>query len=219
MTIEKEKYIIETDTLPVYLDELLNHLDEKTEQITSFFQITKYDTKIKIVIWDDLEKYKEHISKYMEYRDYMCGDTCDGNINILTLEEAHKEPPHKDMTLRELKNVTAHEFVHICHRYVQQGRKQDDYKDTWYYEVLATNLGNPDDFTLKYNEITHEKLLNFNKENNNYSMAYAIGRYMFENYSEEEMLEFAKYPKKLALAAEEIIDGTMEWLKTKLKYK
>ena len=37
----------------------------------------------------------------------------------------------------------------------------------------------------------------FNNTNYAYSYAYTIGRFMLDNYSQEQLLEYVKYPEKL----------------------
>ena len=61
--------------------------------------------------------------------------------------------------------------------------------------------------------ITKEELENFNSiENNRYETAYTIGRYLLENFSPEEILEFVKYPSKLDRIIVSIIRGTQDWM-------
>ena len=43
----------------------------------------------------------------------MCADTNDGNINLLSLEAAHKTNMYKNMTLDEIKNDDNEPYVLI----------------------------------------------------------------------------------------------------------
>lgn len=93
---------------------MINYLETKINDIMSFFELYLFKSKIKIIVYNDLELYKKHIEQFFEYRDYMCINTNDGNINLLSLESAHKTNKYSNMTLDELKSVVLHEFVHIC---------------------------------------------------------------------------------------------------------
>ena len=136
----------------------------------------------------------------------------DNNINALTLDAAHKTDVYKDMTLEQLRQNISHEFVHVCQNSLEEENVDD--RNAWFCEALATNLGNPEQFgKLIYIMITKEELENFNSiENNRYETAYTIGRYLLENFSPEEILEFVKYPSKLDRIIVSIIRGTQDWM-------
>ncbi len=174
-----------------------------------FFELDSLNFKRKIIIYNDLELYKKHIKQFYEYKDYMCADTNDRNINLLSLEEAHKTKAHANMTVKDLKNTILHEFVHIC----QQDSEIDsiDKDIVWFWEALATNLGNPGAFTKIVIKATNEEINNFNSLSQNYLTAFTIGNYMLENYSHEAILEYVKYPQKLLRDSEEILNNAREW--------
>ena len=84
-----------------------------------------YILKLKDITINDLKLYKKHIEKFFEYHDYMCADTNDGNINLLSLDAAHQTKSHTNMTLDEFKKIYAH--------------TQEEYNIALYNNVLNTN--------------------------------------------------------------------------------
>ena len=142
----------------------------------------------------------------------MCADANDGNINLLSLEAAHQTKEHANMTLDELKKIVLHEFVHVCRQETKIEHVNDDV--VWFWEGLATNLGNPDNFEVIQIHATNEEINQFNCCDNNYPIAFTIGGYMLGNYSHEEILEYIKYPSKLLNEFEQILNSAREWSKS-----
>lgn len=212
MSFETDFYIVDDIEKVPYFKDIAKELDDKAIEIISFFEILN-KKKTKIVFWDDIDAYKEHLKKHnVLYRSDICADTMDNNINVLTLDAAHKTDVYKDMTLEQLRQNISHEFVHVCQNSLEEENVDD--RNAWFCEALATNLGNPEQFgKLIYIMITKEELENFNSiENNRYETAYTIGRYLLENFSPEEILEFVKYPSKLDRIIVSIIRGTQDWM-------
>ena len=214
MTINNDSFMMICDDNIYYMIDVYNYLDSNTIGILNFFGLNKLKNKRKIIIYNDLEEYKKHIEKYHEYKDYMCADTNDGNINILSLEAAHQTKEHVNMSLDQLKSTILHEFVHLC----QQDTEIEHFdKDiVWFWEALATNLGNPERFTRIEIKATNEEISDFISLQSNYLVAYTIGRYMLENYSREEIIEYVKYPSKLLRDSERILNNAREWSVKKL---
>ena len=106
----------------------------------------------------------------------MNADTFDGNINLLSIEECRKTKAHSDITLEEFLENIIHEFVHSC----QQEINPDSKNVEWFWEALATNLGNPFDHTIDF-QFNEEQLINdFNSVPNNYEIVFTIGKYLLE---------------------------------------
>ncbi len=209
MVLEKNNFIITYNENISYIPEVVDYLESKINTIMNFFELDSFNSKKQIVIYNNLEAYKKHIEQFFKYYDYMCADTNDGNINLLSLEEAHKTKEHKDMTLDELKSTILHEFVHIC-----QQEKELEHLDSdiiWFWEALATNLGNPEAFSSISIKATNEEITDFNSLEQNYPTAFTIGKYMLENYSHEGILEYVKYPSKLLVDSEKILNAAREW--------
>lgn len=213
MTTKKGIYEIESNENIPYIDEILEEMSYKIPDILDFFNIKKID-KINIKFWDDLDKYKEHLEQYTEYRDGMCADTFDGKINTLTLQAANQTETHRNQTIKELKGNVVHEFVHICQTAVEEEKPEKENSNSWYYEALATNLGNKKQFgKLKAFYVSPEELEDFNNLGaDRYEIAYTIGNYLITNYSREELLELAKHPSLLSKLTKEIINKAKDWV-------
>lgn len=213
MVLERENFIVVFDSKLSYVVELVEYLESKINSIMDFFEIDKLKTKRKIVIYDSIEEYKKHIEQFFEYHDYMVADTNDGNINILSLEEAHKTKEHKDMSLDELKGTILHEFVHICQQEIEKEHLDQDI--VWFWEALATNIGNPEAFSRVIIKATDEEITDFNSMNQNYPIAFTIGNYLLENYSHEEILNYVKYPSSLIIDSKKILNQARDWSNVK----
>lgn len=123
----------------------------------------------------------------------MNADTFDGNINLLSIEECRKTKAHSDITLEEFLENIIHEFVHSC----QQEINPDSKNVEWFWEALATNLGNPFDHTIDF-QFNEEQLINdFNSVPNNYEIVFTIGKYLLENYSHKKIMQYIKEPEIL----------------------
>ena len=209
MILEKNNFIIDYDEGISYIPEVVDYLESKTNAIMNFFELTSLKSKEKVVVFNNIEKYKKHLEKYIEYRDYLCADTFDGNINLLSIQEAHKTKSHQKMTVSDLKLYILHEFVHICQKNCQVEKYNKTI--TWFWEALATNLGNPDNFSKVIIKATNEEINNFNSLSQNYPIAFTIGNYMLENFAHEEILDYIKYPSKLLEDSEKILNEAREW--------
>ena len=211
--LETDSFIVEYDKDLKYVPEIIYFLEDKKIEVMSYFVLDKFKSKKKIVVYSNLELYKQHIEKYFKYADHMCADTNDGNINVLSLEEAHKTKTYSDITINELKEIILHEFVHICQKESQVEIIPEEDEVIWFWEALATNLGNPTKFEIVEIKSTNESINDFNNSEENYPIAYTIGRYMLENYSKEEILNYIKYPTTLQKVSNDIIDAARNWSK------
>ncbi len=211
MVIERKNYMVEYDEDNSYIEEVCEYLDKRIDEILKFFELKSLKNKRKIIIWNDLELYKKHIEQYYKYYDYMCADTNDGNINILSLEASHKTNEHSTMKLDELKRNIIHEFVHICQQDSEIEHIDNDV--VWFWEALATNLGNYEDFCRIDIDASNEEINDFNSLVNNYFVAFTIGNYMLENYSHSQILEYIRYPRILLKDSYKILNEVRDWNK------
>ena len=85
MILEKDNFIVEYDHSISYIPEVVDFLETKMNNFMNFFELASLKSKEKVVVFNDIEKYKKHLENYTEYRDYMCADTYDGNINLLEM--------------------------------------------------------------------------------------------------------------------------------------
>ena len=87
----------------------------------------------------------------------------------------------------------------------------DNKKVGWFWEALATNLGNP---YYKIVDIKYDKESlgnNFQSLENNYPTAYTIGKYMLENLPHDKIIYYVKNPDILYQDADMIIENAKQW--------
>lgn len=215
MKIELNNFIIETDKYINYIEDIISVLENKTCNILDFFELDKLSKKKKVIIFTDREKYKKHLIPFVkEFKDWMCADTYDGNINLLEISEARKSNEHKDMSFDEFIKCILHEFVHSC----QQEFNVSADETSWYWEALATNLSGQDYNEVSLNNCDFESLKkDFNGTKNGYQYSFTLGKFMLENYSKEKLLEYVKNPDLLKLDANLIFQLVKESQITNVK--
>ena len=102
MKIELSNFTIEYDKEIDYMSNIISTLENNTIEILEFFELEKLSQKKKVVIFTDREKYKKHLLPFVkEFKEWMCADTYDGNINLLEMSEARKSKEHEDMDMDE----------------------------------------------------------------------------------------------------------------------
>lgn len=199
---------IECDKQLDYLDELEQKLKQESTRILNFFGLTGLSDVKKIKIWTDRKQYQQHLEQYVDkYYEWMNGDTHDGNINILSIEECRKTKAHQDMTLEEMLEVITHEFVHACQQEINPAAENVE----WFWEALATNLANPFDHVASIQCEDDDLINNLNSIPYNYEISFTIGKYLLENYSHEQILDYVKNPDKLRKDAKTIFKEEREW--------
>ena len=214
MRIELSNFVIEYDKEIDYISNIISTLENDTIEILDFFELRKLSKKKKVVIFTDREKYKKHLLPYVkEFKEWMCGDTYDGNINLLEISEARKSKEHENMDLDGFIKCILHEFVHSC----QQEYNSNSNGVSWYWEALATNLSNQDYSTVSLKTCDFEKLKrDFYDTEKGYSFSYTLGKYMLENYSKDKLLEYVKKPNLLKQDADDIFKKAKQ-LQTNMK--
>ena len=211
MYFETENFIIKSNKQIPYINEVLEYLNEQIPTILEFFRIKNLPVKKEIIIWTDINEYKKHIEQFTDYKDWMCADTFDGNINMLSIEECHKTKSHEFTDVKHFKTTIAHEFVHICHQEVQKAK--EGFNDSWYWEALATNLGNPEQFDLSTINTTSDELINnFNDIKYAYGIAFTIGKYMLSTYDHETILNYVRNPQTLIHDTPRLIEETKQYI-------
>lgn len=207
MLKETENFIIEYDDI-VYIDKIVEKLEKEMRRILDFFELNNLSKKKKVKIWNNILEYQKHLEKYVpKYYEWMIADTYDGNINVLSIEQCKKTKSHFDIELEKfLKNII-HEFVHSCQQEINSNSKNVE----WFWEALATNLGNPFDHVTSIQCAKEDLMNDFNSLFNNYNTAYTIGKYMIEKLSHNKILEYVKNREKLINDTDEIIIGAKKW--------
>ena len=212
MIRENDYFIIECDENITYIDDLVSTLEKEMFRILKFFGLKKLSKKKKIKIWNKRAEYQLYLEKYVpKYYDWMIADTHDGNINMLAIDECRKTKSHSDITMKSFLQSIVHEFVHSC----QQEINSDATNVEWFWEALATNLGNPFDHVTSILYDKNELMYNFVSLTYNYNVSYTIGKFMLENYSHAKILEYVESPQKLINDTNDIIDGARKWFNKK----
>lgn len=208
---------------------IVDKLSEKAKKIMDFFELNEMK-HFKIKIWDDLEKYKTHLLPYLkanneEYHDWIIQHTMDGNINLLPIRLVRQTGTNKNMTESDIAIVACHEFVHICQQHTVKNETGSSY---WFWEALATNLGNPEDF--QWIKTEFKKYINFDEvndiaslieitNNSTYNYAFLVGNYMLKNYPHKKMLDYIKDEPKLEKDSEKILQEAKQFYKNFKKAK
>jgi hypothetical protein len=215
MVFENENFIIyynECDER--YLNKLINIVTLRMPEIVEFFKLD-FKGKITIKLYNDLEQYKSNLissfernaktnnEKPREYQSWMIANTEDGNINMQTLDLVMRQEDYKNYTEEEFCYNACHEFTHLC----QQQIKSEN--PGWFWEVLATTLGNPECQHEIKEKFTLDDLYNFDNIDG-YGAVYKIGKYLFENYDSDYILEMVKNNDKLFERIPKIIDSLNE---------
>lgn len=210
MKIELNNFIIECAKEINYIEEIISTLENNTRNILDFFELEKLSQKKKVIIFTDREKYKEHLMPFTKvFKEWMCGDTFDGNISLLGISEARKSNEHKAMTIDEFFKCILHEFVHSCQ---QELNKKGV---TWYWEALATNLSGQDYKSISLSDCDFDSLKQkFNDTKRCYSYSYTLGNFMLENYSKEKLLEYIKNSDLLKIDQDNIFELASQFQRT-----
>ena len=204
----KVSFRVECDKKLDYIDVLEEKLKKESSRILSFFELDGLKQQKKIKIWTDREKYRRYLEQYVDkYYEWMNGDTHDGNINILSIEECRKTKAHQDMTLEEMLEVITHEFVHAC----QQEINPDAENVEWFWEALATNLANPFDCVASMQCEDDELIYHLNDVPYSYQICFTIGKFILESYSHEKIMDYVRNPDKLRKDAKTIFKEEREW--------
>lgn len=215
MKLELRNFIIEYDKEINYMSNIISTLENDTTEILEFFELEKLSQKKKVVIFTDREKYKKHMLQFVsEFKEWMCADTNDGNINLLEISEARKSKEHKDMDVDRFIKCILHEFVHSC----QQELNSNLEGTNWYREALATNLSGQDYTPINLADCDFAKLKSdFYNIKRAYSYSYTLGKYMLENYSKDKLLEYAKNSALLKKDADDIFESAKQSQTNKTK--
>ena len=190
--------------------EILKQLEQKSEKIMKFFE-QKEVKDFRIKIWNDYEAFKVFTLPYLQENNeaesisWVTAHTFDDNINMLPKRYVSKIWK-RDVSDEELAIDACHEFVHICHmRYYGK----NDCENTWFWEALATNLGNPENFEWvndEYDKYVDWKKFSFNNfKDSSYKYVYCIGNYMLKNLEHKKVLEYVKTPKVLKSDEDKIL--------------
>ena len=213
MIYENDKFIVYYNKCDIrYLKKLLNILNQRIPSILNFFKIN-FNRKIIIKLYDNIDKYKNNITNSFKnafingeynqekkFQYWMIANTEDGNINMQSLDLIRQLNDYTNYTEEEFCYNAAHEFTHICQQEINSN------SPGWFWEVLATNLGNPECQHEATEPFTLEDLNNNFDKIDGYGIAYKIGKYLFKNYDNDFILQLAHDNSKLETVINDIIN-------------
>ena len=215
MRKELDNFIIESDIELDYFDDVVNHIIQNEKRILNFFKLDKLPNKVKIMILS-YEPFKEFVvSKYGEIQDYVSGDSDSktNTIRILNVADQIRYTTHKNASVERIKGTALHEIVHQCHHLYHNDYRQT----TWFAEGLATNISNQDYELKDLSECDFDRLRSdFRHYKGNYNYSYALGNYILNNYSDEEITMLYKNPDYLRGRAEKIFEEAKVWVNEQL---
>ena len=199
-------------------EDIMWALEEKSRKILDFFELEKIDG-LKIKIWNSHEEFKKHLLPFLiengeeEDLEKITGHTDDGNINMLPPRFVEKIWNCK-VSNEEIARDACHEFVHICQQ-KKSGTLGD--QNTWFWEALATNLGNPESFSwLKkdYEQSIHwEEVSTINEleKGMKYKYNYLVGNYMLQRITHKRIMEYVKKPDILEKDGQKILESARKF--------
>lgn len=207
MRYEDEKFIIYyNDCDKRYIELLVKTINERSPFICDFFEIV-YDEKIVIKLYNNLEEYKKNLEDSFrrqnlerEYENWMIANTEDGNINMQSLDLVKEQDDFKYYTDQIFCYNACHEFTHLCQQYLNSKNPG------WFWELIATNIGNPENQHECNDNFTLEELNEKFDEIDGYGIVYKFGKYIFENYDRDTILSWVKDNEKFMEEIEGIIE-------------
>lgn len=199
---------------------IISNLNKKYVDILKFFNLSSY-RKITINLYDDLDNFKDFVSKIRginknELPDYCKGTFDNGMINYY-LEY------NKNTYEKSIRNIL-HEFVHII--YLEKIIKNNyENRIIWLDEGLAMNLsGEFKNVELKkiiseilaFKELPNLNLIKHGIEfvNNRYDgylLSYISVKYLIEMYGNEEFLKLIENKEKIMKIGNNIIKNAVKY--------
>lgn len=170
-----------------YIDSLTNNFDDLCDEIVKFFALENYGEKTTVILWDDLEKFRNF---YNENFKRKCPETTVGfqivnNINSLSFNQYIKTKGNENNSMDDFKRLILHEFVHAVHRKVS-----DIYQLMWLVEGLSTSLSKQ--YAYKTDLVFDASLDECIKGGTNYSNYYLMFNYVLNNYGKDYILKIIK---------------------------
>ncbi len=215
MRYENDQFIIFYHSNDENIQQLITALESKSKDIMNFFSLENISRKVIVKIYYSIDDYKKHLIPYLEemgenYHEWMIADTMDDNINMLELSLCRELSSHRDDTIQDQMENILHEFTHICHHELLG--ENNPHGHIWFSEALAINLSGQD---YSGNEITctYDQLKNdFNNAPSNYSTSYLMGKYMFESYGKDFVLNLIKNWQLLDEFAPKLFEETKSFI-------
>ena len=193
-----------------YLAKLIDIIELKLPKLKQLFKIQDLG-RITIKLYDNLETYKDNIinsflqeakknnTRPRKYQNWMIANTCDGNLNFQSLTLVRLQQDFANYTEDEFCLNVAHELVHICQQKVGSSNPG------WFWEVLATTYGNPENQTKTNEPFSLQDLQERFDQIDGYGAAYKIGKYLQNNYDEDYIYDLIIDNNKLSKVQDQLI--------------
>ena len=205
MVFENAHFIIKyTKSDMEYIDEAIERLNNKYDEYMKFFGVQELPEKVEFILYNDLDAFREKmVASYGHVNETTVGHAHGTLVEILTLNERKKIEIHKNSTEETIIMTFAHELLHIFHTFYKGNNR-----NSWFAEGLAINLGSPR-YELALIDCTPDDLINRKGKSRHF---FAMVKYMLENMTHENVLEYAKNDDLVIKDTEKIYNSANEWI-------
>ena len=208
-----------TEKDKLYIEELVDYIEQISQEIVDFLGIVNFGNKVEVKLWDDITKYrKSQFNVYPcgaknadEIPKWSCGFAFSKDnksyVETLCLEEYRKTLGHENGTLDDLKHLILHEFTHSVHL------KVNDKDCVWLSEGLATTISHQyDNYDLTFDaSLGQMKGDGYTHYTNYHTMFY----YVYETYGRDYILELVNNYELQKQETERLYNETVEYVKNK----
>ncbi len=208
MIFENERFIIKyTESDVGYINDAIERVNEKYDEFMKFFGVDELPEKVEFVLYDDLNIFREKmVADYGHVRETTVAHAHKCLVEILTLKERKKIMVHQNSTEDTILMTFAHELLHIFHAFYKGNNRS-----SWFAEGLAINLGSPR-YELSLDDCSVTDLINNKGKSRHF---FTMVKYMLDNMSHENILEYAKNDDLVLEHTEEIYNLANEWIRKK----
>ena len=196
-----------------FAQKVLGVLEHEQKCIMDFFELDKMSKKVRIIFYNDLQKFidlQTQNGKYPNrYQGWNVATVKNGDIHILNFDLYRKAPQHEGTTFEDYNKTLTHEFVHACHEEILMDK---NIMPPLLMEGIATQLAGQTKYKLKSTIDCEARDLieNFYATRFSYAFAYEIMGYLLDTKTHEEVLDILRAPQNVDV--QELIDNTNEYL-------
>lgn len=220
-----DKVIVKTDYIELeysekdveYIEELITYINYNSQEIIDFFGITNFGEKVSIKLFDNLKHFRVACGEIRTNKEiplWLCGLSFYKNnkciIFTLCLDEYKKTDGHNNDTLKQLKLLIMHEFVHACHQKFTSNTRLPK----WMSEGLATTISHQYDNIEMYFDATLEQVINGETNFINYHTMFS---YVLNKYGRNYILELLKNKEYLEKETPKLYEEVKLCYKQKIK--
>lgn len=172
---ESKHFIIEHNN-EEYIDELITKIEQRVDEIISFFEIKELKNKITIKLIKGKENFDNLFYEYHKFRTnlYGVGFATENEIVYLSYD-SFNETKHSDKDFNFYIDILVHEITHIIHKTFSNNMSL-----RYLNEGIASLFGRQ--YTLSFHKnllrIDYESLIN--EKESNYINFYMIVKYLYK---------------------------------------